>query len=234
MTYDPTAHKAQMSILRCLLLNPSAAFNILQKETGLSSDHFNFHLQKLLQEKMIQKNSQNEYILTKAGKEYANRMDTDRNIIEKQPKLSVALIIENDEGKFLAQKRLKQPFYGFWGRPTGKIGWGEELLEAGARELMEETGLTAELNVGGFYHKMDYDKETGQILEDKYFCLIYGKNPEGGLIEKDEGHENAWMSDNELEAQEKVFDTVREITELASSKELGFLEQKYTYRNDEY
>ena len=60
------------------------------------------------------------------------------------------MIIENSEGKFLAQQRLKQPFYGFWGRPTGKVGWGETILETAARELMEETGLTADLRVAGF------------------------------------------------------------------------------------
>ena len=234
MSYEASAHDAQMKILRMLLLSPSANFASLQKNTELTSDHFNFHIKKLVDEGYIVKGADGHYTLPRSGKEYANRMDTDENVIEKQPKLSVALIIENDEGKFLAQRRLKQPFYGFWGRPTGKIRWGETLLDAAARELMEETGLTADLRPGGFYHKMDYDLESGDFLEDKYFCLVYGDNPQGTLIEKDEGHENTWLSDEEIESKDKVFQSVSEITQIARSEHVDFKEGKYKYSVEDY
>lgn len=234
MSYEASAHDAQMKILRALLLSASANFASLQKTTELSSDHFNFHIQKLVQENYIEKRADGEYVLTRVGKEYANRMDTDENVIEKQPKLSVALIIENSEGKFLAQQRLKQPYYGFWGRPTGKIRWGEKLIETAARELMEETGLTADLKVGGFYHKMDYEEGTGDMLEDKFFCLVYGTNSKGNLIVDDEGHHNEWLSDEEFAAKDKAFASVPEITAIGRGLNLGFMEHSYEYRADEY
>lgn len=234
MSYEASAHEAQMKILRHLLLSPSAGFAELQKQTGLTSDHANFHIKKLLEVGYIEKNADDKYTLTRIGKEYSNRMDTDDNVIEKQPKVSVALIVENDEGKFLAQQRLKQPYYGFWGRPTGKVRWGETILEAGARELMEETGLTADLRVGGFYHKMDYDKESGDMLEDKIFVLVHGTNPQGELIVQDEGHRNEWLSDEEFATKDISFQSVEIITDLATSDSLGFLENKYRYTKDEY
>ncbi len=234
MSYEASAHEAQMKILRHLLLSPSAGFAELQKKTGLTSDHANFHIKKLVEVGYMQKDGSDKYTLTRIGKEYANRMDTDDNVIEKQPKISVALIVENDEGKFLAQQRLKQPYYGFWGRPTGKIRWGETMEEAAARELMEETGLTAELSVAGFYHKMDYDRESGDLLEDKIFVLIYGKNHQGELIVDDEGHHNEWLSDDEMATKDKVFQSVPEITELARVGNANFMEHKYEYDNDEY
>lgn len=234
MSYEASAHKAQMKILRHLLLSPHAGFAELQKQTGLTSDHANFHIKKLTDVGYLTKNSDDKYVLTRVGKEYSNRMDTDDNIIEKQPKISVALIVENDKGELLAQQRLKQPYYGFWGRPTGKIRWGETMVEAGARELMEETGLTADLVVAGFYHKMDYDKESGDLLEDKVFVLIYGTNPQGELIIDDEGHHNEWLSDIELPKRGKVFQSVPEITAMARKNAANFMEHKYEYGQDEY
>lgn len=233
MSYEANAHKVQMLILRALLFAPSISFAKLQKETGLSSDHFNFHIQKLVKDGLVKKQG-SRYSLTKDGKEYANRMDTDENIIEKQPKLAVALIIENENGKFLSQQRLKQPFFGFWGRPTGKIRWGETLLETAERELLEETGLEAELKVGGFYHKMDYEIESGNMLEDKIFCVIYGTNPTGDLLVDAEGFHNEWLSNEDLAKKDKVFASVPEITAMGSAKEIGFLEKKYDYRTHEY
>lgn len=235
MSYEASAHSAQMSILRHLLLSPSASFATLQKETGLTSDHFNFHLSKLIDTGYVSKLSDGQYVLSQSGKEYANRMDTDDNTIEKQPKVSVLLIIENDKGQFVAQQRLKQPFYGFWGRPTGKIRWGETLAESAARELLEETGLTADLSYAGLYHKMDYSKDTSAILEDKYFFVVYGKNPIGELVTDDEGHHNEWLSINELNAKDKVFDSIREITEFAvNGRKTPLFEVKYHYETTEY
>ena len=234
MSYEASAHDAQMSILRHLLLAPHAGFAELQKSTGLSSDHFNFHIKQLLATGYVKKNADGNYTLTRSGKEYANRMDTDDNVIEKQPKISVALIIENEDGKYLAQERLKQPYYGFWGRPTGKIRWGETMLEAAARELLEETGLTAELRVAGFYHKMDYDKDSGDMLEDKIFVLIHGIKPKGTLMVDGEGHHNEWLSNAEFDAKEKAFASVNTITRLATSGDTPFLEKRYEYRSDEY
>lgn len=234
MSYEASAHTAQMKILRHLLLSPHAGFAQLQKQTDLTSDHANFHIKKLIDEGYITKNDDERYVLTRAGKEYANRMDTVDNVIEKQPKLSVALIIENPEGKYLAQQRLKQPYYGFWGRPTGKIRWGETMLEAAERELTEETGLTADLSVAGFYHKMDYDKDSGDLLEDKVFVLIYGTNPQGELVVDDEGHHNEWLSDEELHERGKYFQSVPEITAMAKKSAANFMEHKYEYGKDEY
>lgn len=237
MSYEASAHEAQMKILRHLLLSPSAGFAELQKQTGLSSDHANFHIKKLVDEGYMTKDADEKYILTRLGKEYANRMDTDDNVIEKQPKISVALIVEDDQGRLLAQQRLKQPYYGFWGRPTGKIRWGERMLEAAARELMEETGLTADLSVAGFYHKMDYDKDSHELLEDKIFVLVYGTNPAGELIVDGEGHHNEWLSDEALYEQDKFFKSVPEITAIAKTHAVdaeNFVEHAYEYGKDEY
>jgi 8-oxo-dGTP diphosphatase len=233
MSYEPDAHAVQMKILRYLLLSPNASFSELQKDADMQSDQFTFHLKKLLQVDYVTKNGA-KYQLTRAGKEYANRMDTDENVIEKQPKLSVVLIIENDKGEMLQQERLKHPYFGYWGFATGKVRWGETLIEAGGRELLEETGLEADLRVVGFYHKMDFDEESGEMLEDKYFCIIHGVNPRGTLITDAEGHHNEWMTNKEFETKKKQFGNVVETRELVRSKKQVILERKYFYAPSEY
>lgn len=234
MSYEADAHINQMIILRHLLLQPDAGFAELQKKMDVESDAANFHIKQLVSADYIAKLANGQYALTRRGKEYSNRMDTDERVMEKQPKLSVALIVENDKGEFLTQKRLKHPYFGYWGRPTGKIRWGEQIVEAGARELMEETGLTATLEMKGLYHKIDVLEKTGELLEDKYFCLVYGKDAGGDLIEKAEGHENSWQTIEKMMDNKKVFQSVPEITELARGKHFGFMEKTYEYKAEEY
>ena len=231
MSYEAAAHEAQMEILHKLLFMQKAAFSDLQKATSLTSDHFNFHVKQLVEAGYLEKQD-GSYTLTRSGKEYANRMDTDQKVMEKQPKLSVLLIVENEEGKFLSQQRLKQPFYGFWGRATGKVRWGETLEEAANRELLEETGLTADFRYAGLYHKMDFET-SGDFLEDKYFLIMYGTNPQGDIIDI-EGHHNEWLSVDELEGKEKVFESIAEITEFAKRNSGEVFEKKYYYEPAEY
>ncbi len=132
MSHEIAIHHAQTSILRELLFHPNAGYTELQKPTGLSSDHFNFHINRLIELGHVEKLSRGRYSLTPRGKEYANRLDTDNNTVERQPKSAVILALErerNGQKEFLFQERLKNPYFGFWGLPSGKIRWGETIIE---------------------------------------------------------------------------------------------------------
>ena len=59
------------------------------------------------------------------------------------PKLGVSVSVWRD-GKVLLVERAKQP-RGIWAFPGGHVEPGESLEAAAARELLEETGLTARL-----------------------------------------------------------------------------------------
>ncbi len=233
MSYDANAHATQMAMLKHLLLTPHAGFAELQKAADVTSDFANFHIKQLISAGYVKKNGDGKYLLTQDGKEYANRMDTDEKVLEKQAKLGAWIIVDDGQGKFIAQQRLKQPFFGFWGRITGKIRWGETVLEAAARELLEETGLTADLKFKGVYHKLDYRKD-GSFLEDKYFYLVHATNPKGELTQKFEGGENHWLTNDELKAKGKVFESAIEATELIKKPGLQFVEVKHKYDDDDY
>ncbi len=224
-----------MNILHHLLLTRTAHFADLAHACALSNDHASFHIKQLVTNGLIEHVPKvyGEYRLTRDGKEYANRMDTDEKVIEKQPKLSVVLVIENEKGEHLQQERLKQPYFGYWGHPTGKIRWGETIEETAARELLEETGLTADLRPLGFYHKMDYD-ENGELLEDKYLCLVHGTHPKGTMLEISDGQRNAWLSDEEFMTKEKRFGSAIETTEIIKNGKMFLKEKKYQYKKEDY
>jgi len=235
MSYEPQVHEAQTLILRHLLFVPNARFAELQKKTELSSDHFNFHIKKLLDSHMIEKNA-DAYSLTPKGKEYANRMDTDENEIEKQPKISVALVVErhvNGRREFLAQQRLKQPYYGFWGRLGGKVRWGESFEEAAKRELKEETNLDADFVFKMIFRKRDYTTEADELLEDKVFVIMYTDAVSGELMDEFEGGRNKWMTQEEFVSQEKTFESARDFIDLVDNN-VFYHAQEYRYKNDEY
>lgn len=236
MSYEPETHPLQSVILRKLLFVKNAAFSELQKETEVTSDHFNFHIKKLANEGFIEKKDTG-YQLTHKGKEYANRMDTDENEIERQPKVSVAITIERKnlagEREFLFQQRKKNPYYDFWGRVGGKMRWGETVIEAAERELMEETGLEAELKYRLLYHKRDFDKGTGKLLEDKLFLCVYADKFKGNLIESFEGGVNRWMTHEEFQAQPKRFTSVDEFKQLMDEG-VSFAEREFYYEDAEY
>jgi len=234
MSIDKELHPAHVAILHVLLFRPAARFAELQKASELSSDHFNFYLRQLLDESFVVKDDDGAYQLSQKGKEFANRFDTDERKVERQPKVAVCLMIRRADGKQLVQQRLKQPYYGYWGRPTGKIRWGETILQAAARELMEETGLEADLAFESVYHKMDYNRETGQMLEDKIFFIIGCSNPRGELIEAFEGGQNAWMTQEEYASQPLSFESTKDDFKPGTLARVEIVEARHDYDPKNY
>ena len=238
MSHNIDIHAAQTGILRELLFHPSLKFSELQKLSGLDSDHFKFHCKRLIELGYIVKNDQSAYTLSIKGKEHANKLDTDNNTMERQTKTAALLIplrkVDDGTTQILVQQRLKQPFFGFWGRPTGKIRWGETIVEGAQRELLEETGLTADCEVKGVYHKIDHELESGTLLEDKIFYAVVCKNTRGVLLEEFEGGKNAWMTPEEISKLPKKFEGIAEDHNKYLDESFVFEEAVHRYSKTDY
>ena len=222
----------QLLILKRLLYNPTLRYSEMKPDPEMGNNKFDFHLNRLVKAGYVSK-SGTTYLLTDAGKELAGRMDTDRVIIEKQAKIGVfvAPIREDERGRreFLIYTRLKQPFYGCQGFLSGKIGYGEEVLAAAARELFEETGLLGTPEITSVRHYIVYDASGSRLLEDKiiFFCRVI--NPNGEIKHTvDEKYE--WVEEknastyvvNHFESSERFLKDIQEITKF--SGQVSFFE----------
>jgi len=218
-------HEFQLLILRELLFKPGARFRDLNK-SGVTNDHFSFHINRLLDEALITKTS-GKYYLTVKGKEFANRMDTEKLEIEKQAKVAIALFAIRGSGKkkeYLIHKRLKEPFYGWYGSHSGKVRWGETPLQAAIREFKEETGLSGNFIHKGIVHYHHFYKD-GKLLEDKYFWVYRVEYVKGRLKRKVPEGENIWMMEEKIRKIENIFATFDEMTEVLESKHLVYIER---------
>lgn len=236
MSLEVNIHSAQVTILRELLFHESATYATLQKPTGLMSDHFNFHIKRLNDLGFVEKLKTGTYKLSAKGKEYANKLDTDSNTIERQPKLAVILAIKRTHKskiEYVFQKRLKNPYYGFWGFPTGKMRWGETALEAAQREALEETGLDLKFEAKGVYHEHVTLDQEDKIVEDKMFFVCEAQCNSGELLEDFEGGHNQWMTTQEIAQQEKKFESYRREIDILTSKD-WLMESRVVYPKDHF
>src|SRR4051812_36888018 len=103
-------HAFQISILRTLRHTRSARYTDLRIPTNLESDAFKFHLRRLVILQYVHKLDSGQYELTPKGKELANNLSKLLPHIQKQPKLSVAIIAVkyvNQIPTYLFQQRLR-------------------------------------------------------------------------------------------------------------------------------
>ncbi len=214
-------HQIQMLILRELLFNPNSKFSQLNIE-GLSNDHFSYHINTLIEQEYVNKKGL-KYTLTIKGKEFANQMDTDDSTLEKQPKIAVMLIgIKEEDGvkQYLIQRRTKEPYFGYQGFLTGKIRFGEKVLETAKRELKEETGLDCnDFQIKKLIHSHVRMNETGELLEDKMFYIVLALNPIGELIDTRSG-ENSWVTKEQFMNLERKYYDEDKIFDIANSEEI--------------
>jgi ADP-ribose pyrophosphatase YjhB (NUDIX family) len=199
-------HPIQAKALKVLLFIPTARFSQLNPDR-VSTDQFNFHLKSLVDADLIRKQDQ-KYLLTNKGKELAGRLDTEKEVIERQAKISLAVVpIKSVKGirYYLVHQRLKQPYFGYFGAINGKIRWGEKVVDAAKRELFEETGLVAEkLTVLGVFHKSDYSADGG-LVEDKFFFRVRIDKFSGKLKEVVPEGKNYWLTKEQVEKLDKTY-----------------------------
>ena len=158
-------HPIQRNILNDLLFGNQLKYSQL-KPDEMEGSQFTFHLGKLIESDLVTKVDE-YYQLTSKGKEIANSFDKDSSNPNRQAKQSVVFCVFREfEGRkqTLIYTRKKNPFYNHQGYPTGKVMYGESIIETAERELREETGLSGKVKLIGIRHFRVYYPTNEELV----------------------------------------------------------------------
>jgi len=175
----------------------------LENSTQLKIDQqkLQLTLQKLTQIGLVKQNEKNNklYTLTEKGKKYVIDLDISTNEHLQKARYGKRSVVlrairkHNGEYQWLFFKRLKHPFFGYVGFPTGKINEGDSPVETAIREFNEETGLKMiDWELAGIEHIRAYKKERFQF--DVYYYLFNIYHFSGNLHKKSEEGEYFWAT----------------------------------------
>lgn len=113
----------------------------------------------------------------------------------REPRVGVIAVVRNDAGRILLVRRRNPPAAGLWGYPGGKPRRGETLAEAAARELFEETGITARITAPlTAFDTMEHDPETGALAHHFVLVAMLGVEPTGSVAPADDALDAGWFS----------------------------------------
>lgn len=113
------------------------------------------------------------------------------------PALAVGGVVVR-EGRVLLVRRGKEPGYGEWAIPGGRVECGETLQEAVERELREETGLA--VKAGGLaYHFEVIRKNASGVIRFHYVILdLWAAYISGAVQAGDDVLDAGWFSPSDL------------------------------------
>ncbi|MFD1695198.1 NUDIX hydrolase [Roseibium aestuarii] len=110
-----------------------------------------------------------------------------------RPILSVSILCRRGDSVLLVQ-RSKEPYQGHWSLPGGAVEVGETLLEAAARELLEETGLVAELHgVAEIFDSIQRD-DDGRVRSHFVLAVVMADAPDGEAVAADDAADLCWVT----------------------------------------
>jgi 8-oxo-dGTP pyrophosphatase MutT (NUDIX family) len=132
-------HHIQRKILS-LLMHATTLNYAQMRPKGVESNHFAYHLDQLVQAKLVIKQDRS-YSLTTEGLALVDRVSHDNITVRKQPHIVTSICITNDAGQTLLFKHAFQPYLNLVGFVQGRLHFEETIAEAARRELLEKTGL---------------------------------------------------------------------------------------------
>jgi len=222
-------HPLQKSVVLKLIHKPVASFTELLGEER-DSNKFAYHLGKLEAEGIIKKTVEGKYSLSEEGRKLSAFIEGDTGTQALFPTFAHVLVVQ-DGDKVLVQKRLKEPFYGYWGLISGKINFGLNIEECAIRDLTEETGLTASSSqLIGINQAKTY--EDGKLLFHHMMFYVRLNGISGDLHGVTHKGENEWVTVEEFLRRERFPDPWFDL--VLNTKNFIFFETIRTMENGKF
>lgn len=137
--------------------------------------------------------------------ESRSRMNPERPIV------GVGVVVWRGD-KVLLVQRGKEPNKGQWSIPGGAQQLGETVFAAGAREVLEETGL--EVEVRGLVDVVDgIMTDEGRVVYHYTLVDLVAESPEGEPVAADDAAAVGWFTLGDLPALKLWSETERVIRE---------------------
>lgn len=216
-------HPIRRDILRKLILHSRLRFSRL-KPDDVESNHFMYYLKQLIGEGLVIKEG-GLYTLTKDGQHLASVISLDSLTPRLQPKIMTAQVLY-DEGHVLVHRRKREPYNGCLSLVNGKLHYGERVAEAAERELMEKTGLEADMRHAGMVY-LSYN-ENSESLNHLLSHIFIGERYRGELIST-EHSEPIWVKEDQVSNMDYVLPGTVEILKLARDHPDELFFGEYTF-----
>lgn len=176
------------------------------------NDLYNYHLKFLISKRLVEKSSTG-YSLTENGRRHVADIHHTSDTTNRLFKMNVITIVSRNTGgtiEILNQVRQSQPSYGKIGVMGGTAIKGEPILDAAARKLHDETGLTASFRLLGHERRMMYRRN--ELFSDVLFPICYADAYDGTLTDTDFG-QNFWTPiEQALENEADPHDSIASVT----------------------
>ncbi len=196
------AHPTEKSILLKLIHTPEAGYNELWNKEG-ESNAFAYHIKKLEEQGLVFKKENGRYSLTQEGKKQSAFVEGDTGEKAAFPTMTVLMLVKKNN-QFLCHLRLKEPFYGYWGFPAGKINFGQNLYDCATRDLQEEAGLIAKEWTLKALEQVKTYNEHNELIFHHYIFHVFTEQFTGELKTQTHKARNEWLTLDEYK-QKNIF-----------------------------
>jgi ADP-ribose pyrophosphatase YjhB (NUDIX family) len=157
-------HWIQRHILKQLAVADSRRYTEL-KPDSVEGNLFQYHARDLEKQGLISRDGEG-YALTAKGKAFVANLSLTRDMNRrKQPRVVTMIAAQNDQDEWLLFKWKRQPYRGKVSLPSGRLGFGEDLVQSASEQLRNKTGYEADLAyIGSAVMKNDGDHIVAQVF----------------------------------------------------------------------
>lgn len=209
-----------------LITHPQSKYSEL-KPRHMEGSKFTYHLQKMINQQLVQKNQDGTYSLTSKGKLFADRFELDTLTVLEQPRIVCLVACYEPSKGWLLFTRNQQPTIHMAGFAKVDVEFGSMLHDQVSRAFTDLSGLEVALNYRA--HGYVTQKTPDGELESRVMIhLYYGENPSGELRLQTDSGTFGWYLDDELTNMPNLIpSTVPLMTKLQQSPSPFFFEETY-------